>query len=774
MGGSSSQVIGHRYYLGLHMAVCHGPVDAVNRIVVGEREAWAGPVTGNTTIGVFKPELFGGDKKEGGVVGAVDIMFGGPTQGLNAYLQGQLGNDIPAFRGVVTAVFREGSYTATRWTNPVDPQEPSSEYQVPIYTSSGGGGFVAAMSPYPKKWAFEVLDIPGGAHNPTKQNINNGSANGAHIIFDTLTDPDWGLGLPLADIELPSFTACGDTLFAEGFGLSMVYAQQSSAESFVKEVLNLINAVLFVDRETGKFKLQLIRDDYDVNTLPVFDETNIASLESFERPAFAELVNEIVLKYRVRGDINDTSITAQDLASIQAQSGIISQTKDFTGVDSSDIAAKIAMRELKQSSTPLARVTFKANRDAWNINPGDVIKLTWGAYGINQAVIRVLEVDYGDLDNSVIKIDGVEDIFGLPANSYVTPTETVWVDPISDPLPPLSSELFEVPYYVLGTTLEPGDFSALTEDVTFIEMAARKPNQPSFGLQLWVNTGGTVFEYAANGSWTDTARVTNAIAIDFVGTVQITDFIGSSSEIEEDTYVYIDEEVLRISNLNFPAGTMTIARGCFDTVPVAHAPNALMYFVASGTAKDPTERTGGVTVNAKALTQTSIGLLPLLDAPTVSKALVGRQNKPYLPSQIKLDGEFKPVAPEYYPVEVTGPDVIISWKHQDRTQQLAGVEDWFNVSLGAPEAGVTYTVRTYNHDTVTLLSTDTGITGLTFTVVTGLPADADFNMRVEVASVRDGYVSYQTFTHVFLYRASLDSSIKVTQQVMSVLTTFTP
>ena len=38
-GGSSTYVVGHRYYAGLHLALCHGPVDAVTRIIVGERTA---------------------------------------------------------------------------------------------------------------------------------------------------------------------------------------------------------------------------------------------------------------------------------------------------------------------------------------------------------------------------------------------------------------------------------------------------------------------------------------------------------------------------------------------------------------------------------------------------------------------------------------------------------------------------------------------------------------------------------------------------------------
>ena len=66
-GGSSSYVGGQRYYAGLHLAICHGPVDAVTRIIVGERTAWSGSVTSSQTLYVNAPELFGGDSRECGV-----------------------------------------------------------------------------------------------------------------------------------------------------------------------------------------------------------------------------------------------------------------------------------------------------------------------------------------------------------------------------------------------------------------------------------------------------------------------------------------------------------------------------------------------------------------------------------------------------------------------------------------------------------------------------------------------------------------------------------
>lgn len=82
MGGRSKSVTtGYRYRMGVQLALTHGPIDAVHRFIYGEREAWSGNVTDNAQIFVNAPELLGGDKREGGVSGYVDLMFGGNNRG---------------------------------------------------------------------------------------------------------------------------------------------------------------------------------------------------------------------------------------------------------------------------------------------------------------------------------------------------------------------------------------------------------------------------------------------------------------------------------------------------------------------------------------------------------------------------------------------------------------------------------------------------------------------------------------------------------------------
>lgn len=126
MGGSSKkQTVGYKYHLGLHMILCHGPVDKIVRIRVDEKDAWLGNRKSGAIM-INKPDLFGGESREGGIQGQVDFEPGEPTQGINPYLQTVLGGLVPAFRGVCGVVLRR---------------------------------MYVGMNPYLKKWDFRVSRV---------------------------------------------------------------------------------------------------------------------------------------------------------------------------------------------------------------------------------------------------------------------------------------------------------------------------------------------------------------------------------------------------------------------------------------------------------------------------------------------------------------------------------------------------------------------------------------------------------------------------------------
>lgn len=104
--GGKAQTVGYKYYLGMHLGLCHGPIDAITQLNVDNRLAWQGE-NSDGSITVSADNLFGGEAREGGVSGTIDVAMGGPAQGQNSYLVSKLGALIPAYRGIVGLIFRQ-------------------------------------------------------------------------------------------------------------------------------------------------------------------------------------------------------------------------------------------------------------------------------------------------------------------------------------------------------------------------------------------------------------------------------------------------------------------------------------------------------------------------------------------------------------------------------------------------------------------------------------------------------------------------------------------
>jgi len=112
VGSSKKVTVGFRYKMGLHFALCRGPVDRVEEIICGERLAAAPFATDSVRIYIDKADLFGGDKREGGVLGYADIEFGHPDQAQNSYLASKISSLVSAYRGVVSVIFNGGRVTS--------------------------------------------------------------------------------------------------------------------------------------------------------------------------------------------------------------------------------------------------------------------------------------------------------------------------------------------------------------------------------------------------------------------------------------------------------------------------------------------------------------------------------------------------------------------------------------------------------------------------------------------------------------------------------------
>lgn len=901
MGSSKKQTIGYRYFMGLHFGLCHGPVDAFMEVRGGDRTAWkgsgytvstdefgnevitpsgdaVGEVTASGRIYINAPNLWGGEKKEGGIVGAADVMMGEATQAANDYLASKIGGPMPAFRGLCSLVFRGGMVGAMNpypkpwkfqvrrilngWQGgsawypekaevPVRAEVPGTPAVIP-FEYEGGENFptqtTVNLGRGPKTVTFEyitgeipdkfIVEVDGvelvntgyvgdpnyfmAAYGMTTQNaltyelglrdlpsetvhmydpahdgtldfdtnpgvmrltfskasatatatlkvygpltgtawacrfIVHGSdaspallgMNPAHIAYEALTNPEWGLGYPEAMLDAESFTAAADVFHAEGLGLCLQWVRQDTIEGFIQDVMNHAGAVLAQDPRTALFRILPIRGDYVVAELPEFRRgLNVVAVESFERASITETTNEVTVLYTDAATGKEGSVTIQHLANIQAQGGVASQTIRYPGAPTLGLAQRFALRDLTAKAAPLCKVRIIVDRSGYGILPGEVVRWSDSKLGIVDMPMRVLQVGYGGLTDGRITLDLAEDVFGLPAATYLGQQDSGWEEPATGALPSPDVTMLEIPYVTLVATLGAATVASLDAEAGYVGMAAASPGGGASSFALYSRVGSADYAEVDGGTWSPGGLLSEEVGpldteltlTSVYGYDQLT--VGMLAMLGTGA----DAELVRVDAGNATEGTLTVGRGCADTVPRAWPLGTRLWVLTGAMAVDPTEYATGETVDGKAATDAADGPLSLDDSPGDSVTLYQRQARPYPPGNVKINGEAYPAA--------VADEFIVTWAHRNRVLQADQLVDTTQASVALPD-NTRYGLRFLDSDDA-LLVEKLDIGGDTATVSLDYTGD----VTMELYTIDNTAESAQRHRITFAYSGMVGNTI---------------
>lgn len=400
----SSTTVGYRYYLAFHSFFCYGPCDRITRIAWDGKEVWTGNLEGNGEVGVDHPNLFGDNKTgEGGVFGKFQFCFGEPDQEPNAYLVSQVGT-LPAFRGLLSAVWVRGAVSS--------PTGPFGSNVNVDHGYVGNSKYLKFVSVRPTRI---LKGWQGSVWYPEKASIDGVHMNAAHIIYEAMTNSQWGMGTPTSNFNDAVWRACADTFHSEGMGLSLKWNQQTTIEQFIQTVLNHCAANLVLNHATKQYELIPFRGDYDIEDLETFGPDDIEQMTAFDRQGWGETVNEITLGYTDPSTGKLTSITQQDLGNIQAQQKRIPKYVELKGIRNTELAKKCLSRELIGVSTPLAKGKFTINQRGANIKYGRRFRLDWPERDVEGMPVVCNGIRKSPIDDNFIEIEWSEDVFALGA-----------------------------------------------------------------------------------------------------------------------------------------------------------------------------------------------------------------------------------------------------------------------------------------------------------------------------------------------------------------------
>lgn len=123
-GKGGKQTVGYRYKLAYHAGLGVGPIDAFLEFRGGTKTAWSGRLAHTGIITINQPNLWGGDKDQGGIVSNVQILFGEADQPAPSYVKSVFGEQVPAWRGLSTLVFMGGLYGS------MNPYPQAASYKI--------------------------------------------------------------------------------------------------------------------------------------------------------------------------------------------------------------------------------------------------------------------------------------------------------------------------------------------------------------------------------------------------------------------------------------------------------------------------------------------------------------------------------------------------------------------------------------------------------------------------------------------------------------------
>lgn len=578
--------------------------------------------------------------------------------------------------------------------------------------------------------------------------------NPAHIIRECLTDTVWGMGYPEYEMDDISFTYAADSLYSEGFGLSILWDKQSSIEDFIKEIVKHIDAVVFVDRYTGKFVLKLIRNDYSTDELLLLNESNVSHISDFSRPAIGELVNSVTVNCHDISTNKTASITLQDIALFQVQGAAINTKVQYPGITNRRLASRVAQRDLKTLATPLFKCTVYADSVATHLNIGDVFKLTWPDYGVANVVMRITGVAYGNGISNGVRLTATQDIFALPESVVVEVPATEWVNPTGRIPEPISKAIsFETPYFELirnyGQVNVDANLQASPDSGFVCTAVIKSENAANCNIEIDDDASGS-YEPVGTTNFCIYAELLEDILY-YNTELLIKIDSKDASRIVVGDWIHVDNEIMAVEG--YTAGVLSVKRGCLDTVPERHRASTAIYFCDTDNFIIEREYGSSENLNIALFASNGSGQ----SDPSLPKKnyvdMNARAFRPYPPADVLINDK-------YYNADNLN-SIDISWGHRNRKQQTGSVLlGFFDPGLSLPEPGVTYAVSLLHTGTLNVLYYADNIEGSMHSIpYYGMPLGVE-RVFMKLSSFRDGYECFTPFYSTIYFAPSIGGTLE--------------
>ena len=440
IGGTGSRAVtGYRYYRSVQFGLCRH-LDFVRKIYLGGELVWDVGIDGNVGIypqGYDRNHLNTHRDNASGYVAFIDshTLFGSD----NGY-----GGDFYVMRGIDNS------------QPDIDINEHQNNDAFDVRY-----GFLATIYFADFYWGNSNTSLP----NPTFELSNvyrRDDYTGDEIVGVSITDRDnltiAGFDLNpveviaqlllmdkrnvISEIDLDNFNDVGTILKTEGLGISAYITGEQTIKGMLELIAEVIDGNIFFNETTEQYQIKLFRqpsvDEID-NSLLLDDEA-ISMINSYEQPSYDSVFSEVRITYENRdNDYKPDIAIEQEPAVFDAVEKLNSITLDMPLIKTSEIAQRIASRELKVRSVPFIVLDLTVNRTASRLIVGDLVRITYPIYEFEEKLFRVASVNLGSDVSTAIRLRLVEETtFYNDITAIANEVESGWMETETEPLDALT------------------------------------------------------------------------------------------------------------------------------------------------------------------------------------------------------------------------------------------------------------------------------------------------------------------------------------------------
>jgi hypothetical protein len=723
---SSTKVdVAQQIYLGFALAlgISNYPTTAsLKKIFVNkDKQIWSGSQIGNGSLfNVSAPNVLGGYKKGGGVVGNFRFYSGSPSQPDNTYLTTKSGFQV-GYRNIMYLV---------------------GEQPLLLEAGFGGGNIVIPTI------SAEVQSLPNVLGAGTSPDGNDLSP--MEILYNLLISPTGRVGIANSRIDSVSWGDAVSTLISEDIWLSCFVPTSDSFETVANKILEIIDGILYENFRTGKIEIKLIRNDYVPSSLPIIDDDQIVSLSDISIETWNNMKGRIQAQFKDRSDSYfEKTVVFQNDAIISMQNKIETYSTTFDLVYDKTIAAKLAARQIVNYQKPRFKGRLVVNRKSHSLLPGSVFKLTYAKYSISELICRVSKIDYGDDSSPNIYLEFAEDTFSdssgfsLPNSGFIEEDFT--------PIDISNYDIFESPRWLLALRNNMTGSSYAVEG-SYLVYNALAINATQSTFDTYYEADSIFLEDLENVVFASHARVHTAVPItgNYYGSSiilkdvsNITSFnTATPSEIREfgTNLIKINNEIFSYEsftdNLNGTYTLNNVWRALMDTAKEAHIVDSRVWFLDDLSNRFAENLSvGSSSMDVKLRPNTATQSLDLTSCTIRTIDLDARASRAYCPTSLTVDGVS-------HPLSVTAGSIPLTWERREKSKTLlhrAGDGD------ETPVSTTNYIAEwTVNGGSLNTQNLGTG-TSASVVFATGV---IDLKVYAELNSIKSLFFEHRTFTAI--------------------------